>query len=71
MKYSLQDRELKIPCPGCKKEITIKVKDVGTSIKCPYCKKTIHLEDDGFSKGTKKVEKSINDLMDSLKKLGR
>ena len=56
------DISFEINCPECDTEITVSMKQMGTSVVCPKCKVSIDLQDDGIGEGLNNVEKSLNDL---------
>lgn len=59
--------ETEIECPNCKRKIKIKVEEMvpNKSKVCTWCKSTINFTgDDG-----RKVQKSLDDLEKSLKKM--
>lgn len=56
------DISFEINCPECDTEISIFVKQIGSSMVCPKCHVTINLKDDGLTKELQEAEKSLNDL---------
>jgi transcription elongation factor Elf1 len=64
----MQDLETDFECPNCKRKITIKVKEMvpGQTKNCPSCGLVIRFSgDDG-----RKVQRALDDLQKTLKRLG-
>ena len=63
----IMDLEAEVACPGCKRKMKIKVKDMvpGHTKNCPSCKAEITFTgDDG-----RKAQKSLDDFQKTLKNL--
>ncbi len=56
------DVSFEINCPECDTEITVSVKQIGSSIVCPRCKVSINLKDNGLKEELNQAEKSLEDL---------
>lgn len=66
------NKDVSVNCPLCKKELKIKLNQVGSIIQCTYCKKTIELKaGNSFSSSKKSVNKSFKDLEKTLKNFGK
>ena len=65
----MEDLTAKIQCPNCKHSVQIKVKEMvpGHAKNCPFCGVQFNFSgDDG-----RKVQRALDDLNRTLKRLGR
>lgn len=68
MENIIDNIDFDINCPNCKKNISVKVKDIGKSVTCPSCSKSVLLEDDGeFARESEKAKKALDNLEKTLK----
>ena len=61
-KNAINNSTVKIKCPKCSKSIDIQAKQIGSAVICPYCKVNIKLNDNGFSSGIDKIQKSFDKI---------
>jgi len=72
----LDNAEIDVPCPNCGKKIKQKLGGLKNSptIRCPGCGSSIKLDASGpkgAAKSLQQVEKGIDDLRRTLRKLGK
>lgn len=65
----LGEKTAKIPCPGCKTEVEVQLKEIspGKSATCPGCGATLDFKGDDAGAAVKKLD----DAIDRLKKLSK
>ena len=73
MKLDLDSQPISFPCPGCKKKITEKIGRLkrDPQLTCKECGQTIRINAADLRRGIQTIEKSLNDLWASLRKLGK
>ena len=73
MKLDLDSQPISFPCPGCKKKLTEKIGRLkrDPQITCSGCGQTIKVNAAELRRGIESVQKSLNNLAASLRKLGK
>ena len=66
--FSLDGEKIKIPCPHCRKNLEVTVRQLKTSpeVKCPACGNTTKLEASKFKKDNESIEQSMRGLQRQL-----
>jgi predicted Zn finger-like uncharacterized protein len=66
----LGDMDVNVPCPSCKKEFKMKIREIENNrkVKCPHCQKTITLKVKGDD--LKKPDRELKRLQEKLKEIG-
>lgn len=73
MKLDLNSQPISFPCPGCKKKLTEKIGRLkrDPQLTCNGCGQTIKVNAAELRRGIESVQKSLNNLSASLRKLGK
>lgn len=73
MNFSLDNKRLDIPCPGCGHKISETVGKLKTNptLVCPACKRPIAIKAEGLAAGLKQAEDAVADFKRTLSRLGK